>query len=74
MGDANDVRLEEDSMGELPVPASSLYGAQTRRAVLNFPISDLRFPRSFIRMLGEIKRAAAQVNSDLGLLETVWPR
>ena len=69
MGDANDVRIERDSMGELPVPASSLYGAQTQRAVLNFPISDLRFPRSFIRMLGEIKRAAAQVNSDLGLLE-----
>ncbi len=69
MSDASNVRVERDSMGELPVPAGALYGAQTQRAVLNFPISDLRFPRSFIRMLGEIKRAAAQVNSDLGLLD-----
>ena len=69
MSDANDVRVERDSMGELPVPAGALYGAQTQRAVLNFPISDLRFPRSFIRMLGEIKGAAAEVNRDLGLLD-----
>ena len=69
MSDSNDVRIERDSMGELPVPASALYGAQTQRAVLNFPISDLRFPRSFIRMLGEVKGAAAQVNNELGLLE-----
>ena len=69
MSDTNDVRIERDSMGELPVPASALYGAQTQRAVLNFPISDLRFPRSFIRMMGKIKGAAAQVNNDLGLLD-----
>ena len=69
MSDENNVRLEQDSMGELPVPAVAMYGAQTQRAVLNFPISDLRFPRSFIRMLGEIKKAAATVNSDLGLLD-----
>lgn len=56
-------------MGEFEVPADAYYGAQTMRAVVNFPISDLRFPRSFIKGLGRIKRAAAQVNSDLGLLD-----
>lgn len=55
-------------MGELNVPSDAYYGAQTMRAVLNFPISDLRFPRSFIRALGFIKKAAAEVNRDLGLL------
>ena len=55
-------------MGELKVPANAYYGAQTQRAVLNFPISNLRFPRSFIRALGSIKLAAAQVNAELGLL------
>ena len=62
------VRVERDSMGELKVPANAYYGAQTQRAVLNFPISNLRFPRSFIRALGSIKLAAAQVNAELGLL------
>src|SRR5579859_5070537 len=62
-------RVERDSMGELPVPAEALYGAQTMRAVQNFPISDLLFPRRFIRALGLIKRAAAIVNSELGLLD-----
>ena len=56
-------------MGEFDVPADAYYGANTMRAALNFPISDLRFPRSFIRALGEIKRAAAQVNAELGLLD-----
>ncbi|MBI3971295.1 MAG: aspartate ammonia-lyase, partial [Chloroflexi bacterium] len=56
-------------MGELPVPANAYYGASTERAVRNFPISDLRFPRRFIRALGLIKRAAAEVNRDLGLFE-----
>ncbi len=69
MSNTNEVRVERDSMGELPVPANALYGAQTQRAVLNFPISDLRFPRSFIGMMGEIKGAAAEVNSGLGLLD-----
>mgnify|MGYP002032385922 CR=1 FL=1 len=46
------VRVEWDSMGELKVPADAYYGAQTMRAVLNFPISDLRFPRTFLRALG----------------------
>ena len=55
-------RIERDTMGEMPVPASALYGAQTARAVENFPISGKRFPRSFIRALGMIKSAAAKVN------------
>ena len=58
-------RKERDSMGEFQVPADAYYGANTMRAKLNFPISDLRFPRSFIRALGQIKQAAAQVNSEL---------
>src|ERR1700730_7186036 len=62
-------RMEKDSMGELPVPASALYGASTQRAVLNFPISGYRFSRPFIRALGLIKWAAAQANHDLGLLD-----
>ena len=62
-------RIEQDSMGEMKVPAHSYYGAQTQRAVLNFPISDLRFPRPFIRAMGLIKKAAARTNLELGLLE-----
>ena len=62
-------RIERDSMGEMQVPADALYGASTMRAVLNFPISDLRFPRQFIRALGLIKLAAAQTNMDLGVLD-----
>ena len=53
----------------MQVPASSYFGAQTQRAVINFPISPLRFPRSFIRAMGLIKKAAAQVNLDLGGLD-----
>ena len=63
------VRIERDSMGPMEVPADALYGASTMRAVLNFPISDLRFPRTFIRALGLIKLAAARTNMSLGLLE-----
>ena len=62
-------RTERDSMGELTVPEDRYYGAQTTRAVLNFPISDLVLPRSFIRALGLIKLAAASVNDELGLLD-----
>ncbi|HEY8488763.1 MAG TPA: class II fumarate hydratase [Thermaerobacter sp.] len=62
-------RIERDSMGEMRVPADALYGAQTQRAVENFPISGIRFPRPFIRALGLIKRAAAQTNAELGLLD-----
>src|SRR6185295_18083973 len=61
-------RIERDTMGEVRVPAEALYGAQTARAVENFPISSLRFPRSFIRALGLIKSAAAKVNGELGHL------
>jgi fumarate hydratase class II len=62
-------RIERDSMGEVHVPADALYGAQTQRAVENFPISGLRFPSVFLRTLGTIKGAAAAVNCDLGLLD-----
>ena len=64
------MRLEKDSMGEMSVPESALYGASTQRAVLNFPISGYRFSRPFIRALGLIKWAAAQANADLGLLDS----
>ena len=63
------MRLEKDSMGELEVPAKALYGANTRRAQLNFPISDLRFGRSFIKALGLIKQSAAETNLELNLLD-----
>jgi fumarate hydratase, class II len=65
---ANEYRTERDTMGEMRVPADALYGAQTQRAVENFPISGLRFPRAFIRALGLIKSAAARVNGQLGQL------
>ena len=62
-------RVERDSMGEKEVPADAYYGIQTLRAVENFPISGLRFPRSFLRALGLIKGAAAEANFKLGLLD-----
>ena len=62
-------RIEKDSMGEVRVPAEALYGATTQRAVENFPISGLRFPRPFIQALGMIKGAAADVNLDLGRMD-----
>ena len=62
-------RIEHDSMGELKVPADALYGAQTQRAIDNFPISGLHLPRGFIRALGLIKAAAAEVNLSLGYLK-----
>src|SRR4029079_13284118 len=66
MGEA--FRIESDSMGQMQVPANAYYGAQTARAVENFPISNLRFPRSFIRALGLIKKQAAITNQGLGYL------
>src|SRR5690348_2227618 len=69
-----DYRIERDSMGELKVPADALYGAQTQRAVDNFPISGLTMPRQFIRALGLIKAAAARANSDLGHLSRAKAR
>jgi fumarate hydratase class II len=61
-------RLETDTMGEVRVPADAYYGAQTQRAVNNFPVSGVRFPRAFIRALGMVKKHAAPVNASLGLL------
>ena len=61
-------RTEKDSMGAMEVPADAYYGAQTERARRNFQISPLRLPRAFIRAMGLIKKAAAQVNMDLNLL------
>jgi fumarate hydratase, class II len=62
-------RLERDSLGEVAVPATAYYGVQTARALENFPISGLRFPRAMLRALGRLKRAAATVNHALGLLD-----
>ncbi|HVT57570.1 MAG TPA: class II fumarate hydratase [Thermoanaerobaculia bacterium] len=61
-------RIEKDSLGEVEVPAGAYYGAQTERARRNFPVSGLRFPRRFIAALAAIKREAAAVNEELGLL------
>ncbi len=63
------VRIEKDSLGEVRVPAHALYMAQTQRAIENFPVSGLRFGRSFIRAMGIVKSAAALVNEELGLLD-----
>jgi fumarate hydratase, class II len=68
-GDSSGFRTERDSLGEMRVPADALYGPQTQRAVENFPISDLRFPRHFIAALGIIKKACAQASMELDQLE-----
>ena len=62
-------RIEEDSMGQMEVPAEAYYGAQTQRAVLNFPVSGQRMPRAFIGAMGLIKMAAARTNLELSLLD-----
>src|SRR5918998_516910 len=62
-------RKERDSMGEVEVPRDALFGAQTRRALDNFPISELRKPRRFVEALGAIKLEAANTNHELGLLD-----
>jgi len=69
MAPSGSFRVETDSMGEVRVPVEALHGAQTVRAVQNFPISGLRFPREFIRAMGLIKLAAAETNVKLGLLD-----
>src|SRR5690242_13341556 len=61
-------RIERDTMGEMRVPGDALYGAQTARAVANFPISGRRMPRAFLRAMGMIKAAAARVNGRMGEL------
>ena len=65
----NGFRIERDSMGELQVPKDALYGVQTQRAVENFPISGLRPWRAFIWSMALVKRTAAEVNRDLGMLD-----
>ena len=67
---SDQLRIESDSMGQMEVPSSALWGAQTQRAVENFPISGYRFDRRFIRALGLIKRFAAEVNRELGRLDS----
>jgi fumarate hydratase class II len=66
----DEVRIERDSMGEVRVPKQAYYGAQTQRAVENFPISGIGFPPRFIRALAIIKHAAASANQELGLLDS----
>jgi fumarate hydratase class II len=65
----SDYRVEKDALGEVKVPTWALWGAQTQRAVENFPISGIRFPRTFIKAIGLVKYCAAKVNKELGLLD-----
>ncbi len=62
-------RIETDALGSLPVPANAYYGIQTRRAMLNFPISGRRLPAVFVLAYAHIKDAAAETNMELGLLD-----
>jgi len=66
---SSEFRIESDSMGDLNVPVDALWGAQTQRAVQNFPVSGQTMPREFIRALGLVKEAAAIANLELGLLD-----
>ena len=65
----DDFRTERDSLGEMQVPADAYWGAQTQRAVENFPISSITFGRRFVRALGIVKKASAQANRDLDLVD-----
>ncbi len=71
MSESDAMRIEKDSLGEVRVPAGALYGAQTQRALENFPISGQRFPRRFIQALGLVKESAALTNGELGHLDGV---
>ena len=62
-------RIEKDTMGEMKVPQEKYWGAQTQRSLENFKIGDEHFPREFIRAYGLIKQVAAEVNSDIGVLD-----
>ncbi len=64
-----EMRIERDTMGEMPVPAGAMYGAQTARAVQNFPISGMRLQRPFIRALGLVKACATRVNGANGWID-----
>jgi fumarate hydratase class II len=68
MSDDGDYRTERDSLGEMQVPKDAYWGAQTQRAVENFPISGITFGRRFVRALGVVKKSAARANADLGLV------
>ena len=75
MSDQNSgFRTERDSLGEMQVPADALYGPQTQRAVENFPISGIRFPRRFIHALGTIKKACAAATWRWAGWRRRWPR
>jgi fumarate hydratase class II len=65
---SDEYRTERDSLGEMRVPADAYWGAQTQRAVENFPISGITFGRRFVRALGVVKKAAARANRDLGMI------
>jgi fumarate hydratase class II len=67
---SEEYRIEKDSMGEVKVPKNAYYGAQTQRAVENFPVSGIGFPKEFVRALALVKHAAASANEDLGLLKS----
>ncbi len=71
---ALEYRVERDAMGEVRVPGWALWGAETQRAVENFPVSGERLPREFIRALGLVKKAAAESNAELGLLDPALAR
>ena len=66
---AEKFRTEKDTMGDVQVPATALWGAQTQRSIQNFKIGGDRFPREMIRALGILKKCAALTNADLGLLD-----
>ena len=66
-----EIRIETDTMGTVLVPKNSYFGAQTKRAIDNFPISGITFPKPFIRSLALIKKSAASVNSKLKILDTI---
>src|SRR5687767_10100818 len=68
MADNQQFRTEKDSMGEMKVPADAYYGASTARAVENFPISDLRFPRRFIAAMGIVKWACVEASAGPGVI------
>src|SRR5215468_11117102 len=69
MGPMTSFRIEHDTMGEVQVPADALWGAQTQRAVENFPISGRPLPAGLIHALAEIKAAAASANGELGVID-----
>ena len=69
MNREDSMTTEKDTMGEMLVPSDAYWGASTQRAVLNFPISELKFPKEFNHILGRVKRAAAKANYELGKLD-----